>query len=462
MLSDFGLTHNQAKVYMATARLMVATVSQISKVSKVRREDVYRILPKLEKMGLVEKLLGKPTRIRAMPVEEGLPILIKQKEDAFRERMSRLKAKTETILTHFARVPRLEVEEKANFALLTNRETIMGRMLAMTKKAEKEFDIVFSRRQLMQFIHTFAEQLKRTIKKGVKIRIISEEPEYEDSLPRVMEESISPGNSIDLRYTDLPSTHYMIVDFTDVLIATTTEGNMAENPCLWTNSDSLKAVFQGDFESLWRNSMSWKTIEKIAVHEKMIRFMEQLRPTNHLIFVYDSPEAKYNVLFTYLKVGLEKEEAGIYVTGDETPSQIREAMKEFDIQVEKYEKTGALRISRYEDIYLADGELDVATTMKSWNTLYNRALKNGFKGLRVTGETAWFFKSKLIPELIEYEKSLHRVMDIPMIAICAYNAKMLNRSKDTINIYTELTRAHGTVLFTGIDRRLGRMEIRKI
>ncbi len=462
MLSDFGLTHNQAKVYIAIARLRLATVSQISKVSKVRREDVYRILPKLEKMGLVEKLLGKPTRIRAMPVEEGLPILIKQKEDAFRERMSRLKAKTETILTHFARVPRLEVEEKANFALLTNRETIMGRMLAMTKKAEKEFDIVFSRRQLMQFIHTFAEQLKRTIKKGVKIRIISEEPEYEDSLPRVMEESISPGNSIDLRYTDLPSTHYMIVDFTDVLIATTTEGNMAENPCLWTNSDSLKAVFQGDFESLWRNSMSWKTIEKIAVHEKMIRFMEQLRPTNHLIFVYDSPEAKYNVLFTYLKVGLEKEEAGIYVTGDETPSQIREAMKEFDIQVEKYEKTGALRISRYEDIYLADGELDVATTMKSWNTLYNRALKNGFKGLRVTGETAWFFKSKLIPELIEYEKSLHRVMDIPMIAICAYNAKMLNRSKDTINIYTELTRAHGTVLFTGIDRRLGRMEIRKI
>ncbi len=462
MLSDFGLTHNQAKVYMATARLMVATVSQISKVSKVRREDVYRILPKLEKMGLTERLLGKPTKIRAMPVEEGLPILIKQKEDAFRERMSRLKAKTETILTHFARVPRLEVEEKANFALLTTRETIMGRMLAMTKKAEKEFDIVFSRRQLMQFIHTFAEQLKRTIKKGVKIRIISEEPEYEDSLPRVMEESISPGNSIDLRYTDLPSTHYMIVDFTDVLIATTTEGNMAENPCLWTNSDSLKAVFQGDFESLWRNSMSWKTIEKIAVHEKMIRFMEQLRPTNHLIFVYDSPEAKYNVLFTYLKVGLEKEEAGIYVTGDETPSQIREAMKEFDIQVEKYEKTGALRISRYEDIYLADGELDVATTMKSWNTLYNRALKNGFKGLRVTGETAWFFKSKLIPELIEYEKSLHRVMDIPMIAICAYNAKMLNRSKDPINIYTELARAHGTVLFTGIDRRLGRMEIRKI
>jgi len=56
MLIDFGLTGNQARVYLAIARLKLATVGQISKVSKVRREDVYRILPKLEKMGLVEKL----------------------------------------------------------------------------------------------------------------------------------------------------------------------------------------------------------------------------------------------------------------------------------------------------------------------------------------------------------------------------------------------------------------------
>jgi hypothetical protein len=47
-----------------------------------------------------------------------------------------------------------------------------------------------------------------------------------------------------------------------------------------------------------------------------------------------------------------------------------------------------------------------------------------------------------------------------MIAVCAYNAKMLNKSKDPINIFNELSRAHGTTLFTGLDNRLGRMEIR--
>jgi len=462
MLIDFGLTRNQAKVYIAIARLRLASVGQISKVSNVRREDVYRILPKLEKMGLVEKLLGTPTKIRATPVEEALSILIKHEEDTARERVSALKAKTKTFLKHFARAPRLEVGEKANFVLLSKRESMISKTGPMIKNARKNIDLVCSRNKLMQFVHEFAEQMTEAARKDVRIRIVSEVPEYEDSIPRAMEEQTSPGISLDLRYSDLHSGHYMIVDYKEALMATTTAGNLAENPLLWTNSDSLVGVLQKDFENLWHNSISWKSIETTAVPEKVIRFMEQLRPTNHVIFVYDSLEAKYNVLFNYLKVGLENGEAGVYVATDESPSQIREAMKRFGIKVEKNEKTGALHIFGYEDIYIIDGKFSMTNTMNLWKKLYNEALKQGFKGLRVTGETACFFKHNLIRELIEYEKALHMVLDIPMIAICAYNANMLNRSNDPINLYTELARAHGTVLFTGIDNRLGKMEIRTV
>jgi len=462
MLSDFGLTGNQARVYLAIARLKLATVGQISKVSKVRREDVYRILPKLEKMGLAEKLLGKPSKIRATPVEEALSILIKHEEDTARERVSSLRAKTETFLKHFAKAPRLEGEEKPHFALLSKRESIVARMLRMVKSAEKEIDVVFSRSQIMQFLHIFSDQFKRNMRKGVKIRVVSELPDYEDSLPRLIEEKVSPSNSLDLKYSDLPSSHYMIADFKEALISTTTEGNLAEHPCLWTNSDSLVGVFHGYFENLWHKSTSWKAIETAAVPEKVIRFMEQLRPTNHLIFVYDSPEAKYNVLFNYLKVGFNNGEAAVYVASDENPSRIREAMKQFGIPVEEYEKTGALHILGHEDIYILDGKFSTTTIINLWNKLYKEALKQGFKGLRVTGEVACFFKHNLIRELIEYEKALHTVLDIPMVAICAYNASQINKSKDPANLYGELARTHGTVLFTGLDNKLGRMEIRKV
>ncbi len=462
ILIDFGLTGNQAKVYLAVARLKLATVGQISKVSKVRREDVYRILPKLEKMGLAERLLGKPAKIRSTPVEDALSILIKQEEDTALQRVSKLKDKTKTFVKNFARTSKLEMEKESHFALLSKPENMMTKMLTMLKNAETEIDIVFSRSQIMQFIHRFTEQLKKNIDNGVKIRVVSELPDYEDSLPRVLEERISPRNSVNLRYSDLPSSHYMLVDFKEALISTTTEGNMEEHPCLWTNSDSLIAVFQGDFENLWHNSTSWEMIETTAIPEKVISFMEQLKPTNHLIFVYDSPEAKHNVLFNYLKVGLDNGEAGVYVATDESPSQIRDAMKQFGISVEEYQRTGALQIFGYEDVYIIDGNFNMMTTMDLWSRLYKEALKNGFKGLRVTGEMACFFKHNCIQELLEYEKALHKVLDIPIIAICAYDTNLLNKTKDPINLYTELARTHATVLFTGVDAKLGRMEIRKV
>ncbi|NIM44167.1 MAG: hypothetical protein GTO54_00770, partial [Nitrososphaeria archaeon] len=101
ILSDFGLTRNEAKVYVATAKLGLASVSRVSKASGVRREDVYRMLPKLQKLGLIEKILGKPVKVRATPVEDGLSFLIKQQEELASMRLSQLLAKKSEFLKNF-------------------------------------------------------------------------------------------------------------------------------------------------------------------------------------------------------------------------------------------------------------------------------------------------------------------------------------------------------------------------
>ena len=58
LLLGLGLSLNQARVYLAILKLEKTTVGQVAKFSKVRREDVYRLLPSLEKMGLIERLTG--------------------------------------------------------------------------------------------------------------------------------------------------------------------------------------------------------------------------------------------------------------------------------------------------------------------------------------------------------------------------------------------------------------------
>ena len=188
--------------------------------------------------------------------------------------------------------------------------------------------------------------------------------------------------------------------------------------------------------------------------------VRQLKPRNHVLFLYESAQDKYNVLFNYLLAGLEAGEAVSYIASEENPTQIREAMRRFGIEVAKNEKAGALHILGYNDFYIMEGQFAISTTLSRINELYDAALTSGFTGWRATGEMACFFEHNLIQELIQYEKALHRVFDIPIIAICAYNVNMLTRANNPINLYNELLRAHGTILFTGTDNKLGKIEIR--
>ncbi len=253
----------------------------------------------------------------------------------------------------------------------------------------------------------------------------------------------------------------MIVDFKEALVATSVGSTLGENPHLWTDDDTLVGLLQTNFESLWHTSVSLKTVEAGTLSERLMYFLKDLRPTNHVIFLYESQEAKYNVLFNYLKIGLENGEAAVYVASEEDPNQIREAMQRFGINVEEYEKKDALRIFGYRDIYIIDGKFRVSTTMNLWNKIYNEALASGFKECRVTGEMACFFERNLVPELVEYERAVHTVFYLPIIAICAYNADQVIKASNPMGLYNELLKAHGTALFTGIDSRLGKVEIRR-
>src|SRR5674476_1088370 len=92
LLLGLGLTLNQAKVYLAVLKLEKTTVGQVAKYSKVRREDVYRTLPSLEKMGLIERLLGKPTEIRATPISDALSLLVSEEKNKSDDRLTGMRS----------------------------------------------------------------------------------------------------------------------------------------------------------------------------------------------------------------------------------------------------------------------------------------------------------------------------------------------------------------------------------
>jgi len=192
--------------------------------------------------------------------------------------------------------------------------------------------------------------------------------------------------------------------------------------------------------------------------EAVVSLVGQLKPTDHAIMFYEYVEDKYRVLFDYLKAGLDSEEAVAYVAGiDETPSQVRSLLEKRGIDVEAYEKKGMLQIMSYKDWYLAGGEFNVQRTIALWTRLLSDALSEGFKGLRVAGDATWFLKCGMKEELLEYENSLHRVLDMPLIAICAYSLPVLMQ-QNQVQLVVELIKAHNNVIFLGSQAGLVKAE----
>jgi sugar-specific transcriptional regulator TrmB len=78
-LTRLGLTINQSKIFIALAQSKPATVTQIAKSANLAREVVYRTLPKLERTGLVSKVISFPTEFKAISIDLATRILLEKR-----------------------------------------------------------------------------------------------------------------------------------------------------------------------------------------------------------------------------------------------------------------------------------------------------------------------------------------------------------------------------------------------
>jgi sugar-specific transcriptional regulator TrmB len=91
-LTDLGLTLNQARLYTALLRSDTPLhAKDLAKLTKITRQDIYRILPTLQKDGLVEKTIANPAAFKATPIKLGISILIDKKTSQQTELLERAK-----------------------------------------------------------------------------------------------------------------------------------------------------------------------------------------------------------------------------------------------------------------------------------------------------------------------------------------------------------------------------------
>ena len=186
-LMDLGLTLVQTRTYLALCKSESATAKAISKTANLARQDVYRVMPTLEKLGLVERIFDAPTRYRAIPVKRGIKNMLNNRIREHNE----LHKKTTELLKSLSNLPQEpeptgSPEEDQQFVLTSEVNLLFERLAEETRTTQENIDLAGNWETNENALLYCLEEFKRALERSVKIRVVMEKPENEKLIPALI------------------------------------------------------------------------------------------------------------------------------------------------------------------------------------------------------------------------------------------------------------------------------------
>jgi sugar-specific transcriptional regulator TrmB len=244
-LVKLGLTVLQAKVYIALAKLGTSTARTTAKLAQVASQDVYRVLADLQEKGLVEKIIAQLTMYKATPIKEGLSILLQNKKEEHIETEKQAK----TIFNSFYENDNQNIlNENVQFTITSKWSLLIKMHEKLADRTKKSIDFIIPVKMSKQMLFHNCLYIKRAIRRGVKIRAITQKVNGE-SMSR-NPKPLSKNPLFELRYlpeTSIPFGMH-IFDKEEVTLAMSEKKPM---PSLWTNNLNVVRLAEDYFENIW-------------------------------------------------------------------------------------------------------------------------------------------------------------------------------------------------------------------
>jgi sugar-specific transcriptional regulator TrmB len=169
LLERFNLTHNEAKVYLFLGKYGTQTAIVISRTMKIPRTETYDLLMRLQRKGIVQTIIGHPTRYDAVPFRDATKTLL----DSDQQRINALKRDIEESAKSWDEIPNFAIDNPTKEARLQNlqgKHVVVGRIDEMCKKA-KELLVLGSEKDFVMFYHSGI--LDRLTRPDLKIRVLT-------------------------------------------------------------------------------------------------------------------------------------------------------------------------------------------------------------------------------------------------------------------------------------------------
>jgi sugar-specific transcriptional regulator TrmB len=262
-----GLTPRQARVYVSVLT-NAHTIPEISDRTNLYEQDIYKIIKKLEKIGLVTRTAVKPIQVEALPVEKALNNLIEIQQRNVEAQRKTAMGIIDSIKKQFK--PYLQ-HENSKFVLLPFRtEAYKNRTELAYENAKSTYDVFTSQELFPPSAHEVISELIDVssifLKHNVKVRVLIGCNKEENKLDEVFNKRNWPKRATAFNLTikkacGQDGLYYAIIDGEELWVPL--ELSLA-SATLVTNNKEVIGIARKLFDTLWEDT---KTVTLLEVNK---------------------------------------------------------------------------------------------------------------------------------------------------------------------------------------------------
>lgn len=246
ILTNLGLTYREAKIYLTLNKIGNATIKELSKAAHMDRPNIYGVIAKLQKLNLIEQMLTTPIVYKAVPMAQGVEMMLNHKKHELTE----LSRETKKLLKIYRNTRNEQLPQECSLRIIpkeTPTQKKFDELFEATEKLNEAICYWPEPSYVLSWDYPIWTQL---LKKNVEIRLIVYIPPNK-TLPEKAQE-LTKNPLFKIRYLDAPPKISMTIhDQKKAFLSTSLSMNSS---FLWVDDVEFVAFFQDYFLMLWQKS----------------------------------------------------------------------------------------------------------------------------------------------------------------------------------------------------------------
>jgi len=286
LLEDYGLTEEEARVYVGVLRIGTGKVSEISHFTNTDRVKGYKILENLRSEGYVTSTLSSPILFSANDPKTTLDTILTKKKSGIQrleKNQARLIENLEKLKGHsvVSNLPKLSV--------ISGRDNIYNEIKKIIDETKDEMYLVTSTADLIRMYYTdIPDAIKKALKRKVEIKLMTEF-EVSDKTDCV--------KNLGLNYfkvAKLPSQGRIVCNSSQIIMSgytsKTSRIHASDDSALVTNSDEITSNMQSLCKFMWKMGGEVKIDKKGTAEGESPRMKTGVQKNATALVVDDDPD----------------------------------------------------------------------------------------------------------------------------------------------------------------------------